>query len=250
MNNTINQMRQRSSIRSFDNVKKIPQEDLELILEAVQQSPTYINAQQCSVIVIDKPEDRKLMLEFTKGSGGHIQQHIEDCSTFLLFVMDFNKVDRTLKYELQNLEITNYFESLMIGTVDVGIATEAATVAAESLGLGTVMIGAVRRSSKQIIEHFNLPPLTFPILGLCIGYAKEEGHAKPRLAKESFVHYDKYTQIDWEKTIQEYNEVCLEYYKKNYGVDFKWSQFVSSFYNKGYWEDLSSVYKDQKFDLK
>ncbi len=62
MNNTINQMLNRASVRSYTKSKKIDKADLDLIIKAAQQSPTSVNGQQCTVISIEDPSKRAKML--------------------------------------------------------------------------------------------------------------------------------------------------------------------------------------------
>lgn len=81
----------------------IPKEHVECIIKVVQQSPTY------SVIVIDAPVKKARMVELTKGRSGIGQEHIQDCSIFLLFVMDFNKIKYISQYEDMPLEIIQYW---------------------------------------------------------------------------------------------------------------------------------------------
>ena len=71
-------------------------------------------------------------------------------------------------------------DTLLVGAHEVGIALEAAVVAAESLGLGTVPIGDVRKNALEIVHELQLPEYVFPMLGLCIGYPAEEPGLKPR----------------------------------------------------------------------
>lgn len=242
-------LHQRASVRNYDATKSIPTNDMEMILKAIQQSPTYIGGQQYSVIVIDDPEKKAQMIEFTMPRSGEPQQYIQECSHFLLFVVDFNKIYQISEYEKIPLEITQYLEGLLIGSVDVGIGIEAATVCAESLGYGTVVIGSIRKSAKAIIEAYNLPKYTFPLLGLCIGYKTEEPTPKPRLAMESFVHYNTYALNNFQQSVEEYNKTMHTYYDEEENPDDSWSRFVATFYSKGYWKELSSVYKEQGFNL-
>ena len=245
-----NVLLQRSSVRSYDNTKKIPQKDMDTILRAIQQSPTYISGQQYSVIVIDDEQKKKDMFTWTIGRSGEGQQYIQDCSAFLLFVMDFNKVYQISQYENMPLEITNYMEGLLIGSVDVGIGIEAATVCAESLGYGTVIIGAVRRCVKEIIQAYNLPKYTFPLLGLCVGYPTEERQPRPRLAMNTFAHYNTYELHDFEKAIKDENKAYHAYYGEKEGEDEAWSRYVAKYYEKAYRTELLELYKEQGFDIK
>ena len=56
-------------------------------------------------------------------------------------------------------------DTLIIGSHDVGISMQNATVAAESMGLGTVDIGAIRYKSLEITKELNLPKYCIPICG-------------------------------------------------------------------------------------
>lgn len=252
MNELLYSMINRGSIREFDSSKNIPQDHLDLILQAVQQSPTYINGQQYSIITITDTNLKDKMVELTMPSSQNPQYWIKDCSVFLLFVMDFNKIQQASEIEKKSLEITNYIEGLMIGTVDCGIALQSATIAAESLGYGTVTIGAVRKNIFELIEIFNLPKMTFPIIGLCIGIKKEGTMVvkKPRLPLSSFVHQDIYQHKFWPQIIEQYNQQIINFQRSIGSPENTWSKFVSQFYSKAYFKELSEAYKKQGFDFK
>ena len=79
--------------------------------------------------------------------------------------------------------VTPYVETFLVSAIDAALAAQNAVIAAESLGLSTVYIGAMRNDPKRVGELLNLPPMVFPVFGLCVGYATEEGQGeiKPRL---------------------------------------------------------------------
>ena len=248
VNQTIEQMQNRASIRSFDPNKKLSPEILEAILKAAQQSPTSISGQQYSVIVIEDDAQKDKMLEFTTFSGGRTQPHVKDCSAFLLFVIDFHKADLILKKENESLDISNSLEGLLVGSVDVGISLEAATVAAESLGLGTVCIGAVRQATAKIIAEFKLPSLTFPIVGLCIGYPLENTKLapKPRLPFHTFAHKHHYQLENFDLVLDQYNKDLSEFMEN---PEFKWTATITTYYKSMYNVHLLDLYKKQGFDI-
>lgn len=249
MSNTIQQMINRGSIRSFDPNKKLSADVLNQILEATQQSPSSINGQQYSVIVLEEQKHKDIMADHTRGSSGLIQEHVRDCSVFLLFVLDFNKLNYALQIEEQKLEYIDCLDSVLTGSVDAGIAVEAATVAAESLGLGTVMIGSVRRSPEAIIKDFNLPSLTFPVIGLCIGYPLTQATKKPRLSKESFIYYGAYkTPENIVEILENYNTIMKEHNKVS-SPNFRWTAFVTTYYNKAFFPECHKVLQQQGFKM-
>ena len=74
---------------------------------------------------------------------------------------------------------------VIVGAYEAGIAREAATVAAELLGLGTVPIGDVRKNAKEVIRELQLPEFVFRMLGLCIGHPANDPGLKPSMQKEA-----------------------------------------------------------------
>ena len=60
-------------------------------------------------------------------------------------------------------------------------------VAAESLGLGTVYIGAMRNDPQRVAELVGLPKQAVVVFGLCVGHPDPAAKAevKPRLPQSS-----------------------------------------------------------------
>ncbi|MGL4722746.1 MAG: nitroreductase family protein [Desulfovibrionaceae bacterium] len=249
MNTTIATMQARGSIRKYNPQKTIPQNSIDAIIKAAQQSPTYICGQQYSIILIDDKDKKEKLVQLTMPSSGKPMSFIQEAPIFLLFVIDFHKINTILEEEKTTMKITEYLESLFISSVDIGIALEAATVAVESCGLSTVAIGAVRKSTKEIIELFSLPQYTFPLVGLCIGYADENTptRPKPRLPITTYLHKNAYSLNGFREELQEYNQKMCTFYNNN---SFTWTHFIANYYGKEYWTNLSSIYKEQGFNIK
>src|SRR5690606_27313084 len=73
-----------------------------------------------------------------------------------------------------------------------------ATVAAESLGLGAVYIGAIRNKSAEVAAELGLPPHVFPLFGMAVGRPDPEQPAdiKPRLPQEAVLFREQYAWTD------------------------------------------------------
>ncbi|WP_415078380.1 nitroreductase family protein [Pseudomonas cerasi] len=69
-------------------------------------------------------------------------------------------------------------ESLLLGTIDSALAAQNAVVALESLGLGSVYIGAIRNDIEGVAKELGLPPQVYPVFGLCVGYPSAERPAQ------------------------------------------------------------------------
>lgn len=250
MNDVLKLMKERKSCRSFEVNKPIPNQELRAILEAIQNAPTSVYGQQYSAILIKEPKklDEFMHLIASKSSFKP-QSHIGECSAFILFVADFKKMDEVVKYEGKTLEVTKNVEALLTGAVDVGIALGAGTVAAESLGLGTVCIGALRGAMQECIDHFKLPKYVLPICGLCLGYPTTKGanvKKKLRLPYESFVFENEYNLKDFKNTIKEYNELTA---KEVYEGRFRWSENISAYYASTKYPKNTQIIIKQGFEF-
>lgn len=251
MKDTLDILTHRGSIRKFSN-KPIPEDVLHNIYKATICAQNYANGQQYSIIVVTDQKKKDFLYETTvSSSSGRGMSYIKKAPIFLLFVMDFNKIDRVMKKENVEMKIQNSLEALLIGSVDVGIALEATTVAAANEGLGTVAVGAIRTAVKEIIEEFELPEYTYPIAGLALGYI-EEGVAiveTPRLPLKSFLHYDKYDKGAFDELVDDYDIKMKETYASKGIADLTWSKFVSNYYGKPIYIEQIESYKKQGFKL-
>ena len=67
-------------------------------------------------------------------------------------------------------------------------------MAAESLGLGTVYVGALRHHPEKVAAELNLPPNAFAAFGLAVGHPDPAvpGAVKPRLPQSLVLHREQY----------------------------------------------------------
>lgn len=212
--------------RSFRKYKEEPVEPdkLRMILEAAQSAPSWVNGQQVTVIAVQN-EQRKEQLSVLSGN----QKHVAAAPVFLIFCMDFYRAKLASQLEGQPFEAARDIDALLVGAVDVGIALESAVAAAESLGLGIIPIGGIRRNTAKVIELLELPEYVFPVVGLCIGYPAEELPKKPRLPLEAVFHEEHYNR-DQVGYIQEYNLAHREYQKSLGLTERGWSETLAHFY--------------------
>jgi len=242
MNETINIIKDHRSIRNFLD-KEVPDFELDEILRAAQAMPNSINAQQSSVIVI---KDKETKAKIAQLAGG--QKWVEEAPVFLLFVLDFYKTSLAAEKNGLTQIINESVEGTMAGTFDAGLSMGAAIIAAESLGLGIVPIGGVRKNPAEIIELLNLPPYTYPAVGLAIGYPKDKSHKKPRLPISTFRHNEIYRTEGMKEAIDQY-DIEMEDYLKEAGREQEgnWSKYTSSIYQNVYYPDVFKTMKNQGF---
>ncbi|NQX83835.1 MAG: nitroreductase family protein [Mycoplasmataceae bacterium] len=236
-NETIDVLLKRRSIRKFDSEWKIKKEDIELIKTVFKNSPTWINGQSVSMIIVT---DKKIKDEISILCGG--QKHINEASAFIVFIADYNKMIKT--WETNNLEykLKGNFESTLINVSmhDSGIALANISTALGSIGYGTVPVGGVRNNMEKLTKLLNLPKHSFPTIGLSVGKNLVESSTvqKPlRFPNNVDIFIDKYNE-------KQFNSNDL----KKFDIDYeKVKGFKYSNSTHNYWQDKCTVADEVKF---
>jgi FMN reductase [NAD(P)H] len=241
MNDTIRIIKNHRSIRSYLN-KDIPEELLDQVLLAALAMPTSINGQQVSVVVVREKKTRE---EIARIAGG--QSWIAEAPVFVVFVADFYKTSLAGKKHGKPQVIHESVEGSLVGIFDAGIAMGGAIVAAESLGLGIVPIGGIRRDPAAMVKLLDLPEYTFPVAGLVIGFPANYSEKKPRMLFDAFSHREHYARSTVEKEIGEYDLRMAEYYHKRGDKTSDWSSQIAETYMSVYYPKVFPVMKDQGF---
>jgi FMN reductase [NAD(P)H] len=175
------------------------------------------------------------------------QAYIGTCSVFLVFCADFYRCslafEKAGKSKEEFEKYVKNIDTVFIGCHDVGISLQNAVVAAESMGLGTVDIGAIRYKSLEVTKELNLPKYVIPICGLCVGYPDDDPGIKPRLPMSAVCFEGKYDTEKAKSGIDEYDETLKNYLSKreSNARDSNWSKSISGAY--------TSFTIDQDYDL-
>jgi nitroreductase len=167
----------------------VPAGTLETMVAAAQSAATSSNMQWTSVIAVGDPAKKKVLAEIAGN-----QKHIEQCPLYLCWVTDMTRNALISTEQQVDFETMPWLETFLVACIDVALAAQNAVVAAESLGLSTVYIGAMRNDPERVAALLELPKQSFVVFGLCVGYAAEQaaGEVKPRLPQSIVVHHDRY----------------------------------------------------------
>lgn len=241
MNEVINSLTNHRSIRRYTD-KDVSDSQLEYIIKAAQAAPTSIGGQQFAIIGI-KDKERKARIAHLAGD----QPYIEQAPVFLLFCADFNRARIACELNGEKLEIQNCIESVLVGSVDVGISLGFAIAAAESMKLGTVCIGAIRRNPIEISELAGLPEYVFPLVGLVVGHPSDWSKLKPRLPKAAVFHAEKYNNSNMKQLVEEYDKQYFGYVDQRGGEPHTWSSRVALVYKQTIYHNLSKMFDKQGF---
>ena len=187
-NDVIASLLQHRSVRGYQPTP-LPPGTLETLVAAAQSAASSSNMQAWSVVAVTQPA-AKAALAVVAGN----QSHIEECPLFLVWVADVARLGRVGKAVGQDFECLPYLETFLFSAFDAILAAQNATVAAESLGLSTVYIGALRNDVEAVAKILGLPQGAVGVVGLCIGYGDETKKAmvKPRLPQSAVLHRERY----------------------------------------------------------
>src|SRR5574340_1068074 len=133
---------------------------------------------------------------------------------FIVIAIDFHKTDLGARKAGQTQIVHESMEGFGAAATDAGIVRGTLITAAESLGLGIVPIGGIRRSPQGMVDLLGLPPLTFPLVGLCIGHIKDNAPLKPRMDIRTFRHDERYDASGYAAAIDAYDTAIMNYWKQ------------------------------------
>lgn len=208
MNEVIKTINTHRSIRKFKNTP-LTEEQLDIIIYAAQMAPTSAHLQPFTIIgITDDNLKGKIAIQAEN------TEVIDGCSYLFIFCADLYRVMETANQEekekmQENLSF-DYFNQTAV--LSAGIALQNANLAAESMGLGTVILGGINGALPDLDEWLNLPNHVIPLVGLAIGVPAEFPEQKPRLPRDAIFFENKYNHYLEEK-INKYDEEMESYYE-------------------------------------
>lgn len=208
-NETLAALLSHRSVRAY-RPDPLPAQTLEILIAAAQSAATSSNLQTWSVVAVEDPERKETLAELAGN-----QAHIRQCPLFLVWLADLARLRQLAMHRGLPAEGLDYLEMFVTATIDAALAAQNATIAAESLGLGTVYIGGMRNQPERVAETLQLPPQLFAVFGLCVGYPDPAKSAaiKPRLPQTAVLHRETYNLAQQEAAIAEYNQIMQQFYE-------------------------------------
>ncbi|MDT2658338.1 nitroreductase family protein [Enterococcus hulanensis] len=198
-------LKEHRTYRNFDENYQITDDELQNILQASRQAPSWMNGQMYSIIVVKDREIREKMVALNPGNP-----HMLHSSVFLVFVADLKRTKKVAEHYGVDYPINEGLDPLITAVTDAALALENAVIATEALGLGAVVVGSIRKDVAEVSELLNLPEYVLPIAGLSIGKPNVEMRIKPRLPEEAVIHYDTYQDYDYQ-LIEDYDDTMEKF---------------------------------------
>jgi nitroreductase len=217
---TIDLMLAHRSVRDYVPAP-LPPGTLALLIAAAQSAATSSNMQSWSVVAVTDPARKNRLADLAQD-----QRYIRQCPLFLCFIADLSRAARVALTHDLTLETLPALETFLTAATDCALAAQNAALAAESLGLGTCMIGALRNRPEEVAALLGLPPRAFGIFGLCIGTPDpaRPTDVKPRLPQGAVLHHEVYDARGEAAHLAAYDETLRRFGGSQRRSSKTWSQ--------------------------
>lgn len=206
MNETIKTQLSHRTIREFKD-QKIPDEVFGLLMEVARRTATSTGMQATSIIRVADPEIRAEIAKICT------QVYAATAPELLIFIVDQYRNNQIAKEKNGFVEPTKDIDRFFASFTDACLMAQNVVTAAESMGLGTVYFGSILNDAEKIYELLKLPELTFPVIGLGLGYPNQDPQLKPRMEMRLRVFENTYVAFEnYLDEIKEYDEEMRTYY--------------------------------------
>ncbi|WP_461206003.1 nitroreductase family protein [Clostridium sp. DL1XJH146] len=231
MNDVIKQIKNRKSVRVFEN--RIIESDVKKeILQAAIEAPTA-GAMMLYTILDITDETLKEKLAITCDN----QPFIAKAPLVLVFLADYQRWYDSFSFEDCNPRNPSEGD-ILLACADAIIAAQNTVVAAESLGVGSCYIGDIIENCEEVRELLNLPDYVLPAAMVVYGYPTkgQKNRKKPaRFEYKHIVFENKYHRL----TKEEHVEMHKERNDKRGFIDKDISDDIKAFCNRKYMSDFS-----------
>ena len=247
-NQTIDQQVNHRTIRAFKD-QSLSQEQLTTLYQAARQTSTSMFMQQFSILHITDPTTRQQIREIST------QPYVGANGDLFIFVVDLyrnQKIRQQLGTDDGRLHTTDIFMQAVEDTV---LAVQNFLTAAESMGLGGVILGSIKNDPTKLVQVLKMPKMTMTLLGLQVGVPNQAPQLKPRLPLDFIAFENHYPRNFNVKDLADYDRQVTQYYDlrdANRRIDSFTKQITGSKLNhgdSGKRDELAQVLHDQGFAL-
>lgn len=205
LNDTIKIQLNHRSIRHFKE-QALDKKTITTLLEVARQTASSQFFQQFSIIHVTDGAKRKRLAEICN------QPPVIQNGELFIFLIDLHRNQQLRKQAGLDDGRLHTMDLYLQGLSDATLAVQNMYVAAESLGLGGVILGSIRNDIAAVSELFDLPEMVIPALGLQIGLPAESSEKKPRLPLDLLVFENKYQSTLPKKVLEDYDQEVAAYY--------------------------------------
>jgi nitroreductase/FMN reductase [NAD(P)H] len=186
------------TIRSYA-ARPVAPELVRLLAAVALSAPTKSDLQQCDIVIVQDAAKCAALATLLPDNPWAAK-----APAFAVFCGN-NRRQRRLHERRGHAFVNDHLDAFFNAAVDAGIVLATFVAAAESVGLGTCPISAIRNHPDAVAELLALPPFVFPVAGLCIGWPKHAGTLSPRLRLGATVHIDAHNDATLDADVAEYD---------------------------------------------
>ncbi|MFC6171590.1 nitroreductase family protein [Loigolactobacillus jiayinensis] len=204
---TIDLLNQHRSHRNFS-TKPVDAALMTQLITAAQHASSSIFLQAYSFISVTEPMLRQQIAAITT------MPFVQQSGHLLIVVADQHRNATLAQQQGLAPDLLSGADRFLASVEDATLATQNLITAAESLGLGAVVLGSVLNDAAKVIELLHLPHLTMPLFGLLVGYPNDQNEIKPRLP-EAAVHFTNGYQepTAYSEALTAYQQTLQQYYQ-------------------------------------
>lgn len=221
---TIERLLAHATVRAYRD-RPLPEGTLEALVAAAQSASSSSNLQCWSVVAVRDPERRARLAKLANQ-----QAHVAAAPLVLAWVADQSRNRRVGEAAGETLVGLGHLETFLIAAIDAALAAQNAVVAAESLGLGTCYIGAMRNHPEAVAAELALPPGAAVMFGLTVGWPDpaRPAQVKPRLPQGVVLHMEQYGAADEPALLAEYDATLTGFQRREGMAEQGWQALVRS----------------------
>ena len=169
-------VKKRQSVRGYEN-RPIEKDKIERCIEAARMAPSACNAQPWKFIVIDNPELKNQIADYTTTRMIPMNHFTKQAPVHIVVVMEKPNISSKFGEIIRNKPFT---------LIDVGIASIQFCLQATAEGLGTCMLGWF--NEKKVKKLLNIPSSLRAVLIITLGYPANNQIREKRRKNISEIH--------------------------------------------------------------
>jgi len=223
----LNLILDRTSVRDFDKGRKVQGRILKKVLLAGIRAPSAGNIQPRTLMVVNSEDVKERLYELCEN-----QAFMKDAPVWIVVCVDLHRHLKAAKLTGVDYDYTGVLP-YTFGVLDASLSLENMVIAAEALGLGSVIIGSVIEHPEKAKEILKLPEHCLALSILCVGYPKKKPERREKWDYNVVVCEDHYRDID-ARDVSEY-----------------WKKFISSDLKRGgkeiSGEDVEEISKERSY---
>lgn len=246
-----NLLASRGSVRQFA-PEPPPLAQLQFLVALALAAPTKSDLQQRDIVIVTEEAQLAALKAILSD-----QAWVEGAPALVIFCGNHRR-QRQLHELRGHAFVNDHLDAFFNASVDAAIALTAFVLAAESLGLGTCPISAIRNRAQEASDILALPDLVFPVAALAVGRPLQAPEVSLRLPLSASLHHNRYDEGESAEVIAEYDRrraSAQPYQEQRLAADFRttedygWSEDKARQYSRPERADFGAFIRRKGFRL-